>query len=233
MPVLRWDILRRMQDALLVMETSCTRPSAVLRAGENLLGAVEWVAERNHAAAIFGALQRLLPALEGHRLAEIVVGSGPGSYGGVRVALAVADGFALVHGARVAAFGSWNGLGVDDAEALVISDARRGGWAWGRLCGGLLDGEPEVLPADRTMERIGECRQAGLPVYSTETAEALSAKGMEGVRPVQPGAEALARAWCALPGDRRESLLSGTAEPLYVRAPHITCAKRPAWAVKA
>lgn len=222
-----------MQEALLVMETSCARPSVAAWAGNALLCRMEWEAERNHSSAIFEVLRQVLAALEGCRLAEIVVGSGPGSYGGVRVALAAADGFSLVHGSHVAAFGSWNGLGIQAPRACVMSDARRGGWAWGTITGGVLEGAPEVVPGGEALDRVRTCLADGIPVYSTETAEVLAAKGMQGVLPVRPGAEALGNAWRALAPARREELAARPAEPLYVRAPHITCAKRPAWAVKA
>lgn len=222
-----------MQDALLVLETSCVRSSAAAWGAEELLGQVEWKAERNHSSAIFSAVRRLLTALEGYRLREIVVGSGPGSYGGVRVALAVADGLSLVHGARVAAFSSWNGLGIRDARACVMSDARRGGWAWGRMTAGFLEDAPEVLTGEQTRNRVAACLEGGVPVFSTEAAETLAARGMAGIAPAFPHAEALGNAWRALSPQRREELLSRPSEPLYVRAPHITCAKRPAWAVRA
>ena len=73
----------------------------------------------------------------------------------------------------------------------------------------------------------------GVPVFSTETAEHLAAREMSGIVPVFPSAEALGAAWLSLAEARREELLESPAEPLYVRAPHITRAKRPAWAVKA
>lgn len=223
----------RMQDALLVLETSCAQCSAAVWGGSELLCRVEWRAERNHSSAIFEAVRQALDSLEGRLLKEIAVGSGPGAYGGIRVALAVADGLSLVHGSRVAAFCSWNGLGIHDDEAFVMSDARRGGWTWGRVEHGFLVAPPEVLPAEQARARVAECLKNGVPVYSTETAENLAAREMAGVVSVVPDAEALGIAWQALPADRREKLLEGPAEPLYVRAPHITCAKRPAWAVKA
>lgn len=222
-----------MQDALLVLETSCAQCSAAVWGGSELLCQVEWRAERNHSSAIFEAVRQALDSLEGRLLKEIAVGSGPGAYGGIRVALAVADGLSLVHGSRVAAFCSWNGLGIHDDEAFVMSDARRGGWTWGTVEHGFLVAPPEVLPAEQARARVAECLKNGVPVYSTETAENLAAREMAGVVPVVPDAEALGIAWQALPADRREELLEGPAEPLYVRAPHITCAKRPAWAVKA
>ena len=222
-----------MQDVLLVLETSCVQSSVAAWSGESLLCQAAWRAERNHSSAIFKAVRQVLDALEGRRLKEIVVGSGPGAYGGIRVALAVADGLSLVHGSRVAAFSSWNGLGLHLGKACVMSDARRGGWTWGRLENGVLTDVPAVLPAEQARASVAECMGKGVPVFSTETADHLAAREMSGIVPVYPSAEALGAVWLSLAEARREELLESPAEPLYVRAPHITRAKRPAWAVKA
>lgn len=222
-----------MQDVLLVLETSCVQSSVAAWRGESLLCQAAWRAERNHSSAIFKAVRQVLDALEGRRLKEIVVGSGPGAYGGIRVALAVADGLSLVHGSRVAAFSSWNGLGLHHGKACVMSDARRGGWTWGRLENGVLTDVPAVLPAEQARACVAECMGKGVPVFSTETADHLAAREMSGIVPVYPSAEALGAVWLSLAEARREELLESPAEPLYVRAPHITRAKRPAWAVKA
>ena len=222
-----------MQDVLLVLETSCVQSSVAAWSGESLLCQAAWRAERNHSSAIFKAVRQVLDALEGRRLKEIVVGSGPGAYGGIRVALAVADGLSLVHGSRVAAFSSWNGLGLHHGEACVMLDARRGGWTWGRLENGVLTDVPAVLPAEQARVSVAECMGKGVPVFSTETADHLAAREMSGIVPVYPSAEALGAVWLSLAEARREELLESPAEPLYVRAPHITRAKRPAWAVKA
>lgn len=154
-----------MQDVLLVLETSCVQSSVAAWSGESLLCQAAWRAERNHSSAIFKAVRQVLDALEGRRLKEIVVGSGPGAYGGIRVALAVADGLSLVHGSRVAAFSSWNGLGLHHGEACVMSDARRGGWTWGRLENGVLTDVPVVLPAEQARVSVAECMGKGVPVF--------------------------------------------------------------------
>lgn len=154
-----------MQDVLLVLETSCVQSSVAAWSGESLLCQAAWRAERNHSSAIFKAVRQVLDALEGRRLKEIVVGSGPGAYGGIRVALAVADGLSLVHGSRVAAFSSWNGLGLHHGEACVMSDARRGGWTWGRLENGVLTDVPAVLPAEQARASVAECMGKGVPVF--------------------------------------------------------------------
>ena len=150
-----------MQDVLLVLETSCVQSSVAAWSGESLLCQAAWRAERNHSSAIFKAVRQVLDALEGRRLKEIVVGSGPGAYSGIRVALAVADGLSLVHGSRVAAFSSWNGLGLHHGEACVMSDARRGGWTWGRLENGVLTDVPAVLPAEQARVSVAECMGKG------------------------------------------------------------------------
>lgn len=154
-----------MQDVLLVLETSCVQSSVAAWSGESLLCQAAWRAERNHSSAIFKAVRQVLDALEGRRLKEIVVGSGPGAYSGIRVALAVADGLSLVHGSRVAAFSSWNGLGLHHGEACVMSDARRGGWTWGRLENGVLTDVPAVLPAEQARVSVAECMGKGVPVF--------------------------------------------------------------------
>lgn len=154
-----------MQDVLLVLETSCVQSSVAAWSGESLLCLAAWRAERNHSSAIFKAVRQVLDALEGRRLKEIVVGSGPGAYSGIRVALAVADGLSLVHGSRVAAFSSWNGLGLHHGEACVMSDARRGGWTWGRLENGVLTDVPAVLPAEQARVSVAECMGKGVPVF--------------------------------------------------------------------
>ena len=112
-----------MQDVLLVLETSCVQSSVAAWSGESLLCQAAWRAERNHSSAIFKAVRQVLDALEGRRLKEIVVGSGPGAYGGIREALAVADGLSLVHGSRVAAFSASDGAALRDGVAFLVSAA--------------------------------------------------------------------------------------------------------------
>ncbi len=222
-----------MQGSLLVLETSCASSSIVAWVNGEVAACAEWQAQRNHASAIFKPLQQVLESIKEHAPQEILVGSGPGSYGGVRVALAVADGLALAYGGRVTSFCSWNGLGIEQAEAWVISDARRGGWAWGRLINGVMNAAPEILSAERSAERLAECAAAGIPVYSTEEPEKLSASGMGSIPALVPHAAALGKLWLSMSEAEKAPFRERPAEPVYVRPPHITNSKRPAWAVKA
>lgn len=204
---------------ILALETSQPHASLCLsRDGETVFTA-SWEAERNHDAYLFPALQKALAYPEAAELHTLLVGAGPGSYGGVRVALAAAVGVATVRGGRVVAFGSWEPFAAPGLS--MISDARRNGWTVRRP-----DGCIEVISAE-------EARALPAPVASVESPEVLAAAGITVQQAgIIPTAEALVRAWLALPSEQRETLAAKPAEPIYVRPPHIVPAKRKPWEIR-
>ena len=204
---------------ILALETSQPHASLCLsRNGETVFTA-SWEAERNHDAYLFPALQKALAYPEAAELHTLLVGAGPGSYGGVRVALAAAVGVATVRGGRVVAFGSWEPFVAPGLS--MISDARRNGWTVRRP-----DGCIEVISAE-------EARALPAPVASVESPEVLAAAGITVQQAgIIPTAEALVRAWLALSAEQRETLAAKPAEPIYVRPPHIVPAKRKPWEIR-
>ncbi|HTF91385.1 MAG TPA: tRNA (adenosine(37)-N6)-threonylcarbamoyltransferase complex dimerization subunit type 1 TsaB [Planctomycetota bacterium] len=112
-------------------ETSTRSPSVALAIEgeileERLSGA------RPHASDLLPALDRLL-SKSGHGVGElglIVVGTGPGSFTGLRVAVATALGLARGTGAALFGLPSWEALCWRElepgAEAAVVQDARGG-----------------------------------------------------------------------------------------------------------
>lgn len=186
-----------------------------------------WEAERNHDAHLFPALAQTLAQLGTSPLDLILVGAGPGSYGGVRVALAAADGIALVRQAPVAALCSWSCFAMPEEETWIVSDAKRGGWTFARYAGNGCPGDISVLTMDELLIRLG---QRPARVLSTETAEHLSTKHLSGIEAnCIPTAEQLIRAWIALPPAEQNKLAACPPAPIYVRPPHITEAKRKPW----
>lgn len=204
---------------ILALETSQPHASLCLsRNGETVFTA-SWEAERNHDAYLFPALQKALAYPEAAELHTLLVGAGPGSYGGVRVALAAAVGVATVRGGRVVAFGSWEPFAAPGLS--MISDARRNGWTVRRP-----DGCIEVISAE-------EARALPAPVASVESPEVLAAAGITVQQAgIIPTAEALVRTWLALSAEQRETLAAKPAEPIYVRPPHIVPAKRKPWEIR-
>ncbi len=213
----------------MILALECSQPQASLCIADaegKLLYSAAWQAERNHDAHLFPALQQAMDALGGAPLSLILVGAGPGSYGGVRVALAAAVGIATVTGARTVTVGSWDALAAAAGErACIISDARRGGWTLRHA-----DGRIDVL----STAELQAVQAAGSRLLSIETADELSARGITveagGLTPV---AEGLVRTWLALTPARQEELEARAPEPIYVRPPHITAAKRKPWETKA
>lgn len=208
---------------ILAIETSVSQASLCLHRRGNLSYYASWQAERNHDAHLFPALEKALDALEGAPLDYILVGAGPGSYGGVRVALAAGVGISTVTGARLVAIDSWAQL-VGAEQACIISDARRGGWTLRRPTG-----EISVLSTPEILKE----QQNGTLLYSVETSTALTEKGL--LPPAQeslvPTASGLVETWLQMSEAERQKALERPAEPIYVRPPHITKAVRKPWEI--
>lgn len=181
----------------------------------------EWEAERNHDAHLFPALREALSALGDQALNAVLVGSGPGSYGGVRVALAAATGISLVRGCGVAPVCSWQALA--EGRASILSDARRGGWALRRPNGAI-----SILTTAEVQQALAD----GELIWSVESADTLARAGLELPRcGLVPTADGLAKTWLSLSEQEQQVLLAAPAEPIYVRPPHITTPKHKPWEI--
>lgn len=116
---------------VVALETSSRSASIAVRVGDREL-ATDLEAQRAHASDILPALARLLGEL-GVRpadIATVLVGTGPGSYTGLRVGIATALGLARGSGAKVLGVPSGETLVFvalhPGAEAVFLLDARQG-----------------------------------------------------------------------------------------------------------
>jgi tRNA threonylcarbamoyladenosine biosynthesis protein TsaB len=138
------------------------------------------------------------------QLDEIVVGIGPGSYTGLRVAVATALGLKLALGCRT--FGCPSVLGYPEQDFLVIGDARRGAFFLAEIRAGKMPELPRLVP--RT-EIAAETAKANLNrIFLTSPLAELPNGEV-----VLPHARYLA--------DRDESY-QDLQEPIYLKEPHIT-----------
>lgn len=208
---------------LLAIETSV--PSATLclyRAGSGICARAAWTAERNHDAWLFPALQEAMDELGEDALDALLIGAGPGSYGGVRVALAAGVGIAAVTGAKLISLCSWTQLA--EGDACIVSDARRGGWTVRRP-----DGSIEVL----TPEELQRLAAAGTSLFSAEPVGALAKLGITPAKEALiPTAEGLVQTWLRMTEEERAAAAAKPAEPIYVRPPHITAAVHKPWEIR-
>ena len=145
---------------------------------------------------------------------EIVIGLGPGSYTGIRTALAMAEGWALARPVRLV--GVHSALAVAEAwrqsggrgRVAVVVDAQRGEFHLGTWLvdeAGLRQKAPlRIVPASRLIEAAGDCAALVSPDAS---AQAL------GLQAVFPAAGDLIRL-AAAHGVTTEP---GGLEPVYLR----------------
>jgi len=140
---------------ILALETSTPRASLAL--WDEAAGEVTWRTEfstdRAHNAVIFAPVTEALSACGG-RLDGIAVGLGPGSYSGVRVGIAVANGLSLALDVPVVGVSSLEAYDGDLSGHFVVGDARRKTRFLARLVEGRLAGEPELIPEEEFSTRL-------------------------------------------------------------------------------
>lgn len=207
---------------ILAIETSLPLASLCLYRDGLVVFQTEWKTERNHDEWLFPALQKAMDILSDSAPDIILVGAGPGSYGGVRVSLAAAVGMAQVTGASVAALCSWAQLA--ESGAVVVSDARRGGWTIRRE-----NGKIDVVSA----EELIQLRDKGTRILTIEAPGVMQAKGITpDAENLHPTAGGLVQTWLDMSPDEQRTALNTPAEPIYVRPPHITKAVHKPWEIR-
>jgi len=109
---------------ILAIETSTPHASLALfdPATDAVVVERAFSSDRAHDSVIFAPLQEVLDILSDRPLRGIVLGTGPGSYSGVRVGIAVASALGLAKSCPVIGLPSIVALAPD---ALVVGDARR------------------------------------------------------------------------------------------------------------
>jgi tRNA threonylcarbamoyladenosine biosynthesis protein TsaB len=192
----------------LALETSTQSGGVALFDGDALLFSETFTADRSHTAELFAVIERALgPALNPN---QIIVGLGPGSYAGVRIAIAAAVGLSISTGAQLIGIPSVAAL--DDGEYLAIGDARRDAYSFAHVRAGEMLSGPLLLSRPELDDALAK---AAFPVFSSEH---LALPGLE-LR--FPNVETLGRL-----GIRGKSIHArDSLEPIYLREPHITLPK--------
>ncbi len=141
----------------------------------------------------------------------IVVGLGPGSYAGVRIAIATAIGLRAAGRTTVVGLPSICALEVESSEHCVIGDARRQSFFFARVKDGRVIEGPDLHPASELEAKL---RNLALPIYSTEPLPQFpqSIRAFSVARKLAERAREQAGEI-----DDTRSL-----EPIYLREPHIT-----------
>src|SRR6058998_2437905 len=149
---------------ILALELSTARGSlAWLNDDVELAG--EWPNDRKNSAAFF---ENLSVAAKKFGPPEIIiVGLGPGSYAGTRIAISAAIGLQVSSGARLIGYPSICAMECDAHEYCVIGDARRKSFFFARIRGQELVEGP-TLYSESEMKAKLDTLEPTVPSFSSE-----------------------------------------------------------------
>ena len=200
---------------ILAIETSSPQASIAVwnPVGENTIWSQTFVTDRRHNSVIFEHIEQALEAADGG-LDRIAIGKGPGSYSGVRVGIATANGIAIALGIPVVGVSSLLAYSTDPQRYYVAGDARRNTYFLTEV-GGEVAAEPELLPRDEFEGQIGKVEG---PVFSMDESVV---EQFEQIKLGYPSAEMIALKAIAI-----DPLKQAPIEPHYLRPPYITKAKK-------
>jgi tRNA threonylcarbamoyl adenosine modification protein YeaZ len=198
---------------ILAFELSTARGSLAWLDSDDVEFVREWPNDRKNSGAFFENLDVVTKKFGAPE--TIVVGLGPGSYAGTRIAVSAAIGLQLSSRARLIGFPSVCAIECDAYEYCVIGDARRKSFFFARsreqelVEGPALYSESEMKTKLDTIE----------PAMSIFCSEVLPQFERAVVR--YPSALVLAR----VAQQPQHSFHFPPLEPIYLREPHITIPK--------
>jgi tRNA threonylcarbamoyladenosine biosynthesis protein TsaB len=194
---------------ILTLELSTARGGLAWLNGDVVL-VREWPNDRKHSGLFFENLTEMqkqfgLPEI-------IIVGLGPGSYAGTRIAISTAIGLQMAANARLIGYPSIGAIETEENEYCVIGDARRNTFFFARIrINDLVEG-PTLLSEAELKEKLDKLEDK-MPIFSSEPLPQFKRTAVR-----YPSALVLAR----LAQDLDRSFSLPPLEPMYLREPHIT-----------
>jgi tRNA threonylcarbamoyladenosine biosynthesis protein TsaB len=212
-----------MPGRTVALETSTRSPSVALRYDDQTRE-VGLAHERPHASDLLPALRDTMrdAGVRPTEIDAVVVGTGPGSYTGLRVGIATALGLARGSGARLFALPSMEALVFGECapgeEACVLLDARAGELYFARYRRSDEGVEPIFEPCITNRDEVRSLLEGARTLFAD--AAALKAAGLErddlDVRDAVPRAAALLDLGCRRL-EREGPHSAEEVQPLYLR----------------
>ncbi|MBA2285922.1 MAG: tRNA (adenosine(37)-N6)-threonylcarbamoyltransferase complex dimerization subunit type 1 TsaB [Ktedonobacteraceae bacterium] len=173
---------------LLALDTSTRQASIALCTEDELLGEYTWRVGNNHSVQLLTHIQRLLAECDTamHAIDAIAVATGPGSFNGLRVALATAKALAFALKKPLLGIGT-----------LDLSAAQQRHWH-GPICSLLEAGRAELYAACYVFDEL-----PGAPGTLTHTMQRLSDSLLLTPQQLVTYLKEQAGAWVAVPGQRQ------------------------------
>jgi tRNA threonylcarbamoyladenosine biosynthesis protein TsaB len=190
--------------SILAIENSSPVGSIAVLDGGSVVESLRFESPRGRGGGLFETLGKIGSLAS---VSRIVVGTGPGSYNGLRSAIAAAWGIALSRRAELAGVCSLLGFPAD--SYLAAGDARGGHFYFARIEGGFFAEEPALVSPEELVARAQA--HGGLPLFAPAPISFLPQ-----ARQAFPEAAILGRIGGQLPAGARPP------EPIYLKPPHIT-----------
>jgi tRNA threonylcarbamoyladenosine biosynthesis protein TsaB len=197
---------------ILALELSTARGSIAWIDGE-IEFTREWPNGRKSSAVFFENLRAVRRKFDAPE--TIIVGLGPGSYAGTRIAISAAIGIQLSCDARLIGYPSICAMVCDAQEYVVIGDARRRSFFFTRILKNELIEGPALFSEVELKAKLEFVDQA-TPVFSSEPLPQFDRAVI-----CFPSAVILS----GLANESRRSFCLPPLEPYYLREPHVTVPK--------
>jgi tRNA threonylcarbamoyladenosine biosynthesis protein TsaB len=196
----------------LALELSTSRGSMTWLDGE-IEFTREWPNDQKNSSAFFQNLQAVRTKFGAPE--TIIVGRGPGSYAGTRIAISAAIGIQISCDARLIGYPSICAMESDAQEYSAVGDARRKSFFFARIAKNEVIEGPTLFSELELKARL-ESVEPATPVFSSEL--------LPQFHPIVisfPSALILAR----IAQNSRQSFSLPPLEPIYLREPHIIMPK--------
>jgi len=168
----------------------------------------EWANDRKHSGLFFDNLQDITKKFGVPEM--IVVGLGPGSYAGIRIAISAAIGLQQATGARLVGLPSI--CAFETEEYCVIGDARRDSFFFAQVTANELTDCPTLLSEAELRTKLDKL-ESKMSIFCSEQLQQF-----ERVIVRYPSAKVLAQ----LVQDPNRRFALPPLEPIYLREPYIT-----------
>ena len=197
---------------VLVLELSSARGSLTWRDNDADLTR-EWANDRKNSGEFFHNLSDVQNRFGAPD--RIVVGLGPGSYAGTRIAISAAIGLQFASKTELVGLPSLCAIDCVAPEYAVVGDARRQTFFLALVRNNALSAPP-ALQSEAELQNVLDGLRARMPIFAIEELCQFA-----GVSVRYPSSQILAR----LAQEANRTFVLPPLEPMYLREPHITTPK--------
>ena len=198
---------------ILALELSSARGSVAWR-DRDLEWARDWANDRKNSGEFFQKLTEVQSQFGPPN--RIVVGLGPGSYAGTRIAISAGIGLQVASQAELVGLSSLCAIESDSPEYAVVGDARRQTFFLAQVRNRILSAPPR-LQSEAELRAALDTLRSRLPIFAIE-----ALPQFDGVTVRHPSARILAE----LAREPNRAFVLPPLEPMYLREPHITTPKK-------